>query len=306
MESKSLVTYIEKIRYGRNISQEKMLDGIISIRQYRRYLYGEVEIPFGVFAQLANRINVSPKNLFLEYEELRNKEKNLILDYYNAVISYDNERIEKLASMIEEDKIVDQDQWVFLISAKTIHQYNLGKLTKAKVAEVHKKLIDYPEVLSNTILTDKEMYILGTISQYDLSTRDDIMSKLMKIFKNDEYLVSGDNVVTYTQVLFWLAKYNGSLKQFDKTIEYCDLAIKYNHEFQSKYHFAHFFYYKALSYFRTNRYGLYRESLYNTILALELDNSVTRREHFYQIIKKDLNINPLVFMRDYINQNKLK
>ncbi|MGS0971698.1 MAG: hypothetical protein ACVCEJ_00420 [Candidatus Izemoplasmataceae bacterium] len=306
MESQALVSYIEKIRYGRNISQEQMLNGIISIRQYRRYLYGKVEIPFGVFAQLAMRLNVSPKNLILEFEEEKNKEKRLIIEYYNAVGSYDEKKIDELYHKIDKDNIIDSEQLVFFNSANIIHLYNQGKLSKKEVADTHKDLVGYPKILSNKILTDNEMYLLGTISQYDPETKQVIMEKFETIFHTDELVVSGDNIVTYTQVLFWLAKYTGSLKQYNKTIEYSNMGIKYNTQFKSRYLMSYFYYFKSLSHYRIGNQIKYEKALYKTILYLELESSQSRTEHFYETIKKDLNIDPLTFVRDYINKNKLK
>ena len=302
MESQALVGYIEKIRYGRIISQEQMLEGVISIRQYRRYLYGKVDIPFGVFSQLANKINIPPRKLFSEFEEQRLKEKRLISSFYNAVVAHNERIIEKLYSQIDEDTIFDFEQLLFFESAKKLYAYNSGKINKEDVASFHKELIQYPKILANAFLTDNELYILGTISEYDPASRPTIMNKLQLLYESDQLRVSGDNVLIMTQILFWLAKYTGSLKQYDKTISYCDKAIEYNNQYQSKYLMKYFHYYKSLSYYRTNQIDEYKESLYKTILFSELEPVKNQTGRFYNTIKKDLNIEPLCFVQEYINQ----
>jgi hypothetical protein len=282
-----------------------MLEGIISIRQYRRYLYGEVEIPFGVVAQLATKMNITPKKLFLEFEKERNKETQIISSYYNAVISNEMELAKKIHSQIDKDNIIDHEQFLFFKSANYIYNFKNNNSSCEEVVKLHKELINYPEILSNKILTDNELYLLGTISEYDSSTKAVIMEKFISIYENDQLQISGNNILTMTQVIFWLAKYTGSLKQYDKTILFCNEGIKYNNQYKGNYLLEYFYYYQALAYYYTDRIDEYKSSLYKAILSLELLPLKGKTLHFYQIIKKDLNVEPLQFIRDFID-GKLK
>jgi len=306
MESTSLVTYIEKIRYGRNISQEKMLDGIISIRQYRRYLYGEVEIPFGVVAQIASKMGVSANKLLLEFETEKNKERRLVQTYYNAVVTKNLDLADELLEKIVLERIMEMENKLLFLSAKANHDYFSGLIDKEQMILQQKSIVDYPKILTNKILTDSEMHILAIILDGEKHTPMDIIKRFEQVFENNELHISGDNAAVNMQLVFWLAKYYGRQKNYRKTIEYCDLGIEKNKEFRTIYLMEYFCYYKALSYKRMGKIIEYRKALYKTMLYIEIIPEEGRVERFYQTIKKDLNINPLEFMRDYININKLK
>jgi transcriptional regulator with XRE-family HTH domain len=306
MESTSLVNYIEKIRYGRNISQEKMLDGIISIRQYRRYLYGTVEIPFGVVAQIASKMGVSANKLLLEFETEKNKERRGILAYYNAVVTKNLESANELLENITLEQIMEKENKLLFLSAKANHEYFSGVIDKAQMISQQKSIVDYPKILNNKILTDSEMHILAIILDGEKQTPTDIIERFEQAFENNELHISGDNAAVNMQLVFWLAKYYGKQKNYIKTIEYCNLGIEKNKEFRTIYLMEYFCYYKALSYKRMGKISEYRNALYQTMLYIEIIPEEGRVERFYQTIKKDLSIDPLEFMRDYININKLR
>jgi len=305
VESQALVSYIEKIRYGRNISQEQMLNGIISIRQYRRYLYGKVEIPFGVIAQIATKMGIPPNKLLLEFQEERNRERRLINSFYNAVANRNIELSNKFLEQITEDQIMDDEQIMIFRSALANYKYFIKEITKEEMIEQQKRIVHYPKIMENSILTDSEMIILANILDGDKEEHLDILNRFEMIFLNSDFHISGDNAATMLQIVFWLSKYYGRKKNYTKTIEFCNYGISKNNELRTVYLMEYFYYYIALSFKRLGQITKYKESLYKTILHLEIINDDVRKTHFSNIIIKDLDIDPLTFVRDYINQNKL-
>ena len=71
MKSQELCNYLERLRTARNISQESLAQGITSLRQYRRYMNGESEIPFQIIDQLCDRLGIKTINLIREIETSR-------------------------------------------------------------------------------------------------------------------------------------------------------------------------------------------------------------------------------------------
>lgn len=306
MKSQPLVAYIEKIRYGRNISQEKLLEGIVSIRQYRRYLYGEVEIPFSVLAQLASRMNISPDKLFIEFEEEKNSIRRMILSFYNSVSSLDIESAQKWYDKIGDEKILDGEQKLIFESATANFRYLCKDIDKSEMLRIQKRIVDYPNVLNNKIFTDSEMVVLGTIFDSSEEEHLEILERFEKIFLREDFHISGDNAAPMIQIVFWLGKYYGRKKNYKKTIQYCKFGIKQNKMLKTFYLMEYFNYFLALSYLRLGEMEKYKESVYETILYLELIPEKNRVDRFYKIIKKDLDIEPMVFLRDFIEEHKLE
>jgi tetratricopeptide (TPR) repeat protein len=282
-----------------------MLEGIISIRQYRRYLYGEVEIPFGVVAQLATRMNIPPNKLLVEFEEEKNIERRMIIDFYNAVVTRNFELTDKYFSKIDRDQIIENEHKMLYDSAFANYEFYMGKITNETRVAKQKEIVDYPKIMSNKILTDSEMIILATILDSDKFDNIDIVERFELIFMEDDFHISGDNAAIMIQIVFWLAKYYGYKKEYDRTIEYCDYGIKNNKALRTIYLMEYFNYYKALSYYRLGEFELYEKALYEAVLYLEILPDIGRVNRFYNIIKKDLNVEPLQFIRDFID-GKLK
>ena len=186
------------------------------------------------------------------------------------------------------------------------HEYFTGKISREVMLDRQKKILDFPNILRNKVLTDSELLILGIILDIGTIEREVIVDRLEKLFEENEFHITGDNAAIKLQNVFWLAKYFGKRKEYRKTIEYCDFGIARNEELRTIYLIEYFTYYKALSYKRLGEISKFKKSLYEAIIYVEIIPSQTRRDRFKDIIRKDLGIEPLEFVRDYIDLVKLK
>ena len=87
--SKELALFLEKMRFLRGISQEDFTEGIISNRQYQRYVRGESPMPYHLIDLFAERLNVKKEALLLEFDNHTLKETLNITNYYSAVFNRD-------------------------------------------------------------------------------------------------------------------------------------------------------------------------------------------------------------------------
>jgi hypothetical protein len=296
MRTEELANYIEKLRYGRNISQEIFLEEIISLRQYQRYRSGQSIMPIEIAEKLSKRLSISIEKLLYEFEEDKNIESRVVKEYYNAVISKNMSKVKEIDVKFNDYVFIDDEKRIIYDSAKFIFDFNNRKLSKVELIQKQAELIGYPKLLNNDVLTDPEVLILGTILEYSETERDIIIEKLTAIFDKSNILVSGSNLYSYTQVIFWIAKYYGRIHEYSKVIKFCDLGILYNKKNRTTYLLDYFHYYKALVFYRTNKHYEFEESLYKCILLLESDSNEEKKSNFYDIIMKDLKLNPYEFL----------
>ena len=99
MNSMELSNYLEKIRLGRNLSQENFVSGVVSIRQYQRYKNGDSVIPYEKINQFAEKFGITTKKLLAEFEKEKNMQYAKINSFYNAVANNNY----KVANEIKED-----------------------------------------------------------------------------------------------------------------------------------------------------------------------------------------------------------
>ena len=296
MKTEELANYIEKLRYGRNISQESFLQEIISLRQYQRYRSGQSIMPIEIAEKLANRLSIPIEKLLYEFEEDKNIESALVKDFYNRVASRNIVEAKKLSKEFHDYVFIDEEKYIIYSSARYLLDYFCDKLSVVEMIKKQADLINYPEMLKNEVLTDPEILILGILLEHSITEREVIVEKLTSIFDKSNILVSGSNLYSYTQVLFWIAKYYGRINEFEKVVKFCNLGIKYNFENKTIYLLEYFYYYKALVLYRTKKFDDFQEVLYRCILLLESEENFERKKYFYDIMIKDLQINPYEFL----------
>jgi len=296
MKTEELANYIEKLRYGRNISQEIFLEEVISLRQYQRYRSGQSIMPIEIAEKLANRLSISIEKLLYEFEDDKNVEAALVKDYYNSVGSRNYKLAKEIEMNFQHYVFIDKEKEIIFLSAKYLSDFLNNKMSIVEMIKAQADLINYPQMLKNEVITDPEILILGTILEFSETEREKIVNKLTYVFDKSNVLISGSNLYSYTQVIFWISKYYGRVHEFSKVLKYCNLGIQYNYENKTTYLLEYFYYYKALVFYRTNRHDEFEESLYKSIMLLEASSSKDRKTSFYSIIMKDLNINPYDFL----------
>jgi len=296
MKTEELANYIEKLRYGRNISQESFLQEIISLRQYQRYRSGQSIMPIEIAEKLANRLSISIEKLLYEFEEDKNIESNLVKDFYNFVAMKKIDEAMELDENFKKYVFIDEEKQILYESAKYLLDFFRKKLSLVELVKKQAELIEYPKMLKNEVLTDPEILILGVLVEYAPLERKSIIVKLTSIFNKSNILISGSNLYSYTQVLYWIAKHYGREKEYENVLKFCNLGIKYNLDNKTTYLLERFYYFKALVFHKTDKTDEFEEALYKCILFIESDNSIEKKKYFYKMILKDLEVNPYDFL----------
>ncbi len=300
--SKELALFLEKMRFLRGISQEDFTDGIISNRQYQRYVRGESPMPYHLLDLFAERLNIKKEILLLEFETHEVKEIQLIYDYNNYVMSFNFEKAATLRKSIDNDFIIDPDNRFFFNYVKLMEMY----LSKKSSLE-HTRLelinsIDYPKILNQFAFSINEILVLSTL--LDFVTKDEqtkIASKIESFLNNPDLVWTGNQAITLNLVIFRLAKFYGINDDHENVIRYCKLGLKYNKRTFSYKNSEYYYYFLSISYFRTNQLDLYSEAIVNCYFAIMIqENATSKIQQFTKYIKDDFNIDFKNFVIDYL------
>ncbi len=299
--SKELALFLEKMRFLRGISQEDFTDGIISNRQYQRYVRGESPMPYHLIDLFAERLNVKKELLLLEFDNHTLKETLNIVNYFSAVVNKDVEQIVELKSKIDPDYIIDPDNRKTYRFTNLLENYNLKKISVDKFKTGISELIDYPKILSQSAMSILEVTVLSRILEI-VSPQEQITiaKKIGGFLENPDLVWSGNQIITFNVIIFRLAKFYGVQKDYKNVINYCKLGIKFNTRTKSYNNLDYYYYFLALANFRLNNLEVYKEFLYKCYGALIVNNSPSRLQNFTQVIEKDFNINYKQFIIDYL------
>lgn len=291
MNTRGLLNYIENVRYGRNITQEEFLDGIVSRRQYQRYRNGESYVPLDIVEQLASRLGISSRKLMLEFEKEEYQQSEIIKKYYNLVVSRHLDEADLLEKEIKKFTIIDEEREFDYNSAVVLKQFYKGLISVTELVSLQRELVGYPEILKSDIITDGEAQVLGIIQEFSKEEREPVIEKLESTLINDEFQITGGNFLSKLQTMFYIIKYYGRKNELEKVVYYCELGIDACDRNKSYYILAHFSYYLALAKHRLGMQDEIEEPLRICVMTLLLENDLNKIEKFKSYFEKDLDIN---------------
>lgn len=290
MDSKELCIYIERIRSARKISQQSLVENIVSIRQYRRYLNGSSDMPFDIFVQMVTKVGLKLDAVLNEIEKVRVEEYQYANKLYNLAVNYDYQSFDKLLNHRPFDHFIDHNNQMLYDFSIIIKKYYQKILTKQKTNELIGKLVNYPSVLQHEILTDIELLILSfLIDVSNKTTREKIVDRIFYIYKK-KGIISGGNTRILIVIAAKLAKYFGILEEYDRVIDFCDIGLKRNLIYSSYFLNEYFYYYKSLAYYKLGRMEEFKEALKKCFNVLEHEGNISKKKKFETLINEDYDI----------------
>ncbi len=292
MNSMELCNYLEKIRYGRNVSQEEFVAGIVSIRQYQRYKIGESVIPYDKIEQFAEKLGLNSKKLLSEFEKEKSLQYAKINAFYNAVANNDYKNAIQLKNKLDHDLIISSEGKKYYEHANIVYKYYSREYTLNEVINKVTELINYPEILKQQYFTDVEVLILSFLLSVFIGKQQEmLLNRLNSLFDSSDNIMSGDSDYIYTLILVRIAKVFGIKKNFPKVIYYCEIGLERGIAHKQYYLWEYFFYYKALAHHALGQKEQFDDALLRCFNVLTMEGNHSKMVKFTSLIEKDFKIN---------------
>jgi len=307
MKSKELCIYLERLRAARNISQEAFTLNVVSLRQYRRYLNGESDIPFQVIHNLTAKLGVKTDNLLRELENVKVEETKLINKLYNLAVNLAHDEFIKLSREVPLEHIIEKSNQLLYQHSVILDNLYQKKLTKFEAATQNAKLINYPKILSQQIMTSIEMLILSSfLDVFDVTQHELIIAKIKDFINDNSLVISGGNEMMMSLVLARIAKYYGIKENYPAVLEYCNIGIQRNMQLKSYFLMDYFYYYSALVHYELKNIDLYEKCIVECFNVLHFEDNADKIQKFTNLINEDFNIEFKDFVVSYYTKQKLK
>lgn len=274
MNTVKLLYLMDEMRYERNLIQEDYLDGIISQRQYYRYLHGQSVPPFEVILKLCNRLEFSINRLLIMLEEGETKENSLAQEYFNAIIKRDLKNATLIHKQIAKIEFLNDHNRKFVKLGSILLDFYKKHITKIELVARIRDEINVKKLMENSVLHDVELYMLGILMEYSDNDREEVLAKILKLIENNKIQTFG-NRLYQAQLYFWIIKNLGRVKKLNEVIQLSDQAIEFSKNEHSYYLLEYFYYYKFLALYRIHD----ESKMYMTLKQLSL---------FLKSIKPDL------------------
>ncbi|MFK5883859.1 MAG: hypothetical protein QM489_05885 [Candidatus Izemoplasma sp.] len=301
MNSKMLSNSLEKLRYGRGLTQDEFVSNIVSIRQYKRYRSGECDIPYQVLNLFSKKLQTPLTNLLYEFESELLLETKAMNELYNAIVNKDKDSITKYFSKIDEEFIIDPENKMYYQLCLLVNNFYNNKISKSNIKLKIFLLISYPDILKKQILTDIEILVLSSLLDFQSQEeRVILVKKLTDIITKQVIVISGSSNKIHSLVLLRLSKYYGILQDSAQVIKLCNLGIEMGKSARSYYLFDYFYYYLSLAYYKIDNTSQFKLCIFQCFNTLYLEDNISKIKIFLQLIKDDYDISYKSFMKSYL------
>lgn len=300
MKSKELCIFLERLRSARNLSQESFTDGVVSLRQYRRYLSGESEVPFQVIDLLTEKIGVKTDNLLREFEVAQIQEGIIVTKLFNLAVNYAHDEFSKLSKELPFHEVIDKTNQLIYQHSIILDKLYTKQITVLEAAKSNADLINYPEILDSQIITTVEMLILSSLldffgEEHHLA----IVEKAQKFINDPSLVITGGSEKMFIFILAKVAKFYGIHEDYENVISLCEIGVNQNLSIRSYYLMEYFYYYQALAYHKLEKFDFYEQMVVSCFNVLHFEGNTKKIEKFTKLIEEDFNIDFVEFVTNF-------
>jgi tetratricopeptide (TPR) repeat protein len=147
--SRDFALFIDGIRIERGLSRLDLIDGIISLSQYKRYLRGAASIPNDIVIELADRLRYNVTDFYSLFNKKHSNVYNQLMEIYNVVRGGQYERAFKMCMDFKDELIVSSFNKLIYDFCFIYTQHKLERVSNVHVLSIYSELIDYPNCLTN-------------------------------------------------------------------------------------------------------------------------------------------------------------
>ena len=123
--------FIDNLRNSRNMSREDFVEGIVSTRQYHRYLKGETSITNNKIILLVDKLEMNFLNVYKLFIYGENTEYKLVSNIYSLILSFNYVEANKLINQLEKKEFTSKYNKSFYSFCKITVAYNLKRISKS-------------------------------------------------------------------------------------------------------------------------------------------------------------------------------
>ena len=196
--SREFALFIDGIRIERSLSREDLIEDIVSLSQYKRYLRGITAIPNNIVIQLADRLKYSINDFYSLFTKKHSNEHNEILDIYILIKNQQYKEAIESCHNLKDELIVSSYNKLFYEYCFVFSQYMLGQISDIHILSIFSEMVNYPECMDNESFNMIEMNVLVQIVKISASMENfSPAESLYKILTSTNFQLnySGDSSI---------------------------------------------------------------------------------------------------------------
>lgn len=279
MISKELSRYIESLRKRRNIDLDTFNKDIVSIRQYKRYLSGDSEMPYRAFILFAERLGFNPVKIQGDLELQKEEESKRIEEFYNQVIRKNYEKAEQAMNSVDSNNFLLPELEVYYKTTVVLLHYFRDNKPPSDCRDEIFDIIDYPNILKKDLYEQTELLVLSLLLMFaEGKDKSRILDKLNEQLMKEK-ITLGNEYYARLYVLLRVTREYGIAGDNDKVIQLCLKALEASKRPHIHFNYDFLYYYLSLSY-RNNKDMTqaiyYARKLYNYLLFVDEEKKMQK------------------------------
>lgn len=300
MLREELARYFDKLRFERGFSQERFVDDIISLSQFKRYLKGKNAMPLRIIVELSNQLGLKYDYVLDEFDLAKNDERKAVTKMMNLIVNYDYESFESLVKDLDPDFIIEHRNKLIFNYTIILKDLFQKKISSHDALSQLKRLINFPRILDIKSLSVSEFMILGEIAtMLPIDEQPPVFDRLKRILKKPGDVISGNNEKLVIMLLVRIIKILGANKKFDDALFYCDVGINICKSIRTFYSLEYLYYYASLCHHHFGNIEKRNEMIYLTYVAASIDGNHKKLSKFINLLEKDYQIIIADFITDH-------
>ena len=285
--------FIDKIRISRKIRQDDFVDGILSTRQYLRFLKGESAISNEKIFKLVDRLEMNFLNIYSLFFSQEDKEHTYISQIYFNIINMKYKDAYDLINVYNKSNLTSKYNEAFFEFCEISTLYYLKRISIEMAMNRFKELIDYPHCLNLKEVNFVELITLILISSIIYKKDNDkrAIFFLYNILKNKNASISRDLDSKTPSLIANVCKSLGQMDENEKVLSLSQTGINICMKTHNSNSLVHLFYYKALALFYLNRTEEALKTVKKSFLLLYLEGNNEKSEIFEVNLKRHFGLN---------------
>ncbi len=298
-----LIIYIDHLRSLKNISQDQFVEGVISLRQYHRYIAGKSSFPYSLFEPLSKKLNISFDIILENFQMDKKLENKLIIEYYHATLNHNLDLAETIKRKINTSNFYSNPSLLLYNHTEDLCLFERNQISDIEMLSRTLSLIDYPNVLNVALLNIYEFLILSSLlTANTFKDKTTLYHKLVSIINDDTMVLTNKHHSVYLLSLYRLSRYSSSIENYEDSIKFAKMIVAYNKEIHSFLYLDHAYLLIAVGYHRLNKISLFHKSLINLYHVIKTIDSPSLIESYKKKIYNIFKIDYKSFVLEYIKK----
>jgi transcriptional regulator with XRE-family HTH domain len=258
MEQHNMGNVIDQIRLERQLSREDLCDDIMSVRNYQRFITGEVNVSNNKLQLLIDRLNL---DFFTVSEIYRHRADDLYSKLQN-VYQLMQSNSDKAAYELLQKISIKNNSSTYLELFYTYLLFDLERQLQIVPLEQSierlSELISYPQILEYKVLNFIELNVLVILNTYYAKKEDHTIADFLYQYLLDDNLNKKGILSSFLPALYSsTAQSLGTFMEYDKSLEIATKGLDQCRKLQMYSSMHNLLFFKAIS---EQKLGLEKES----------------------------------------------